>query len=42
MTTALRSKAAASMLLLALPCVANAAPTAEETCDLIAAQPLDR
>lgn len=37
----LRSTVAAA-LLLALPCIANAAPTVEETCDLIAAHPLDR
>ena len=37
----LRSTVAAA-LLLALPCVANAAPAPEEVCDLIAAHPLDR
>lgn len=41
MTNLLRSTVAAT-LLLALPCIANAAPTVEETCDLIAAHPLDR
>jgi TPR repeat protein len=41
MTNLLRSTVAAA-LLLALPCTANAAPTPEEICDLIAAHPLDR
>jgi TPR repeat protein len=42
MTTTLRSTVAAAALLLALPGIAYAAPTAEEVCDLIAAHPLDR
>ena len=42
MMTRLRSTIAAAALLLALPCIAHAATPEEESCDLIAAHPLDR